>query len=220
MNAFIGNHIRFIVDWGQLLTASLAALGFLMLYFTTRRYRFFLPRTVLAWLAVLALLLPTLTAGLAYAKITSMRAGAAPILARLDALQGQPAPTLRFRHVADGRAASLQDFAGKVILVNLWATWCAPCRSEMPELDRVQRRLAEDGLVVLAISDEEPERLADFLEQNPAAFVSGYVDFFDWVDMGNERPVTFLIDRDGVVRDSFTGPWDEEFFARQVEAYL
>ena len=220
MNEFIGNHIRFIVEWGQLLTGSVIALSLLMLYLVTRRYRFFLPRTALSWLTCLALLVPTLMGGLAFAKITSMKPFAKPILARLDALQGQPAPALRFRHVADRQAGSLTDFGGKVVLVNLWATWCAPCRAEMPELDRLQRQLAEEGLVVLTISDEEPDTLAGYLENNPAAFVSGYVDIFDWVDMGGERPVTFLVDRDGVVRDSFTGPWDAEFFNRQVDRYL
>jgi len=220
MNAFIGNHIRFIVSWGQVVTGVVFVLGVLALYLVTRRHRFFIPRSVAAWLACLAICVPTTVGGLAFARIGGMKAGAAPILAGLDALQGRPAPALLFRHVADGTTASLADFRGRVVLVNLWATWCAPCRTEMPELDRLQRALAADGLVVLAISDEAPGDITAYLAENPATFVSGYVDAFDWVDMGGERPVTFLVDRDGVVRDSFTGPWDQEFFAREVGKYL
>ncbi len=49
---------------------------------------------------------------------------------------------------------------------------------------------------------------------------SGYLEEFPWVDMGSERPVTFLIDRSGVVRDYFTGPWDLDFFSDEIEPYL
>jgi len=63
----------------------------------------------------------------------------------------RPAPVAEFQD-ADGNSVSLLDFGGKVILLNLWATWCAPCVEEMPALDRLQGELGDEGLVVVALS--------------------------------------------------------------------
>src|SRR5712692_342925 len=62
-----------------------------------------------------------------------------------------PVPDLRFVD-GDGRATLLGDFRGRVVLLNLWATWCVPCRREMPALDRLQARLGSDDFVVLPLS--------------------------------------------------------------------
>ena len=63
----------------------------------------------------------------------------------------KPVPELTFLD-ADGNEVTLADFAGDVVVLNLWATWCAPCRREMPSLDRLQAALGEDGLTVIALS--------------------------------------------------------------------
>jgi thiol-disulfide isomerase/thioredoxin len=63
----------------------------------------------------------------------------------------RPAPVAEFQD-ADGKSVSLLDFGGKVVLLNLWATWCAPCVEEMPALDRLQGELGDEGLAVVAVS--------------------------------------------------------------------
>lgn len=63
----------------------------------------------------------------------------------------RPAPVAEFQD-ADGNSVSLLDFADKLVLVNLWATWCAPCVEEMPALDRLQGELGDEGLVVVAVA--------------------------------------------------------------------
>jgi peroxiredoxin len=62
-----------------------------------------------------------------------------------------------------GKAYTLRDLRGKVVLVNFWATWCPPCRREMPDLDKLQTRFAAQGLVVLSISDEDRAKVAPFI---------------------------------------------------------
>jgi peroxiredoxin len=69
-----------------------------------------------------------------------------------------------------GKQWSLKDLRGKVVLVNFWATWCPPCRKEMPDLNALHKRFQGQGLVVLAISDEEEPVVRKFLSENPYDF--------------------------------------------------
>lgn len=77
-----------------------------------------------------------------------------------------PLPPLAFETM-DGQPASLEAFNGKVVVLNLWATWCAPCRKEMPSLDRLQARFKDQPVIVLALSVDRagPERVQAFLEE-------------------------------------------------------
>src|SRR5258708_2223417 len=70
--------------------------------------------------------------------------------------EGKPAPALEAK-LLDGTSFSLHDAAGKVVVINFWATWCAPCRAEMPALDAFYRKHRDEGLVVLAVSMDDPE---------------------------------------------------------------
>src|SRR5262245_55965702 len=70
------------------------------------------------------------------------------------AAQPQPAPAAEFKTAA-GKRLTLADFRGRVVLLNIWATWCGPCRSEMPSLDRLQGQHRNDGLAVLTVSVDD-----------------------------------------------------------------
>lgn len=65
-----------------------------------------------------------------------------------------------------GKTWTLKDLRGQVVLVNFWATWCPPCRSEMPDLDALYKEFKDQGFVVLAISDEEAEKVRPYIEQH------------------------------------------------------
>jgi peroxiredoxin len=69
-----------------------------------------------------------------------------------------------------GKSWTLQSLHGKVVLVNFWATWCPPCRKEMPDLDTLYRKFKDRGLVVLAISDEEIAKVKPFLAERNLSF--------------------------------------------------
>ena len=75
---------------------------------------------------------------------------------------GELAPTLRFRLVETNQEKRLGDYKGKVVILNLWPTWCPPCLEELPELNRLQEKYRSDGLVVVTISDERREPLQRF----------------------------------------------------------
>lgn len=140
-------------------------------------------------------------------------------------VSGKPAPDLRFRLVESDEEAELKDYAGKVVLLNLWATWCPPCLEEMPELNRFQEAYQDQGVVVLTISDEARQHLLEFEREMPLETVSGYLPGnYDWPApydrvMG-ARPTSFVIDRQGIIRSTWPGPRDFEGFVQAVQPYL
>jgi peroxiredoxin len=99
----------------------------------------------------------------------------------------------------NGKTYKLSDLRGKVVLLNFWATWCPPCRREMPDLDKLNARFGKSGLVVLSISDEDKAKVAPFIAS------SGYrpVVLLDPGDVVEKQfhiegiPKTFLFDRSG-----------------------
>jgi thiol-disulfide isomerase/thioredoxin len=132
--------------------------------------------------------------------------------ADLRATDGQIAPPLRLPGV-DGSTQSLADHRGKVLVVTFWATWCEPCRDEMPSLDRLRRRFAGKGLEVLAVNFKEGEpRIREFLEQVPVSFPvlldRDGAAARQW--KVSVLPVTFVTDRDHRVRYVALGEirWD------------
>ncbi len=118
------------------------------------------------------------------------------------ATEGQPAPAMQEK-LLDGATFKLDDNAGKVIIVNLWATWCAPCRAEMPALDAYYRAHRGDGLVMLAISMDDPKDESKVREaMKPFAFPAALARDADIKAYGRvwRLPLTFVIDRQGVLR--------------------
>jgi peroxiredoxin len=99
----------------------------------------------------------------------------------------------------DGNTWTLQNLQGKVVLVNFWATWCPPCRKEMPDLDELSTELKAKGLVVLAISNEEPQKVRAFAAEHRYRFpllldTDGNVSKHFRVE---GIPKTFIYNRDG-----------------------
>jgi cytochrome c biogenesis protein CcmG/thiol:disulfide interchange protein DsbE len=121
-----------------------------------------------------------------------------------------------------GNAERLGDQAGKVVLVNVWATWCGPCRSEMPKLDRLYRDQKDKGLVVFGISNEDAGVQQKYLQQVPVSYplltVKGTVPSL-YTDIAR-YPAVFLIDRSGRLQPA-PGP-DQSFekLEAAVEALL
>jgi cytochrome c biogenesis protein CcmG, thiol:disulfide interchange protein DsbE len=126
----------------------------------------------------------------------------------------------------DGRAFSLQQNAGKVLIVNFWATWCAPCREELPALEAFRLKYRERGLEVLAISLDEPRNLAAVRAAlQPYAFAAALSSQAAYEGYGRiwRLPTTFVIDRDGRLRaDLAPGakPLDAAWLERHVAPLL
>ncbi len=146
-----------------------------------------------------------------------------PIVSELRMLQhrtDQAMPEMTFRRVADDSPVSLTALRGKVVLLNVWATWCGPCIAEMPALEQVQQELSERGLEVVTLSDESREQLTAFFAENPVAATHLYTDALPVEVASSARPKSLLIDRGGVLRDFVFGAHDADFFSAWVEPLL
>jgi cytochrome c biogenesis protein CcmG, thiol:disulfide interchange protein DsbE len=124
----------------------------------------------------------------------------------------------------DGEPVSMESLRGQVVLVNFWATWCAPCRIEMPGFERVYQEKKEQGFVIVGLATDrtgsaDVERfLADRGISFPVAMAAGEITR----EFGGLRgiPTSFLIDRDGRVRHTVTGIFAEPALRMAVNRLL
>lgn len=133
-----------------------------------------------------------------------------------------PAPDIRLTDL-QGRSVAFTDYAGQVILYNAWATWCAPCKEEMPILDAYYQAHQRDGFVVIAIEDGQP-----------VAEVAAYVKALDltfpvWPDLKwvatetfriNGLPTSYVIDRSGIVRQLWHGAMTRDALEQYITPLL
>jgi thiol-disulfide isomerase/thioredoxin len=121
-----------------------------------------------------------------------------------------PAPALALRDLR-GEVRRLEDYRGKVVLVNFWASWCEPCLAEMPSLEDLERRLASRSFAVLAVNFAESEERIEAYLNNYGIKLDVLLD----KDMGASRrwsarilPASFVVDATGIVRYSVLGEAD------------
>ena len=122
-----------------------------------------------------------------------------------------PAFTVR---ALDGHSVRLSDYKGKVVVLDFWATWCAPCRASLPHLNDVQERFSKQGLVVLGISvdDAEPSEIRQFADKLGLKFRMAMADerVLDIYGPIRTIPTTFFINRKGEVTRRVVGYIDSE----------
>ncbi len=148
----------------------------------------------------------------------STAAQAAPVI-------GRPAPLL-VGQTLNGQRFNLAALRGRVVVVNLWATWCGPCREEMPALDAFSRQYAPRGVVVVGLTEDKAQALP-MAQRIMGAFtypaLPAATAQTDGFGMPPSLPVTVIIGPDGVVRTIFsgvTGLLTEETLAALVDPLL
>lgn len=112
----------------------------------------------------------------------------------------------------DGRPQSLAQWRGQVLVVNFWATWCAPCREEMPDLVRAQNEYGAKGLQIVGIAADNADKVQQFAKEiqlNYPALIGGYAAIDLSKELGNSLvalPFTLILDRQGKVAYTHLGP--------------
>lgn len=142
----------------------------------------------------------------------------------LGNLSGQQAPDFVLKS-ASGENLRLSEYRGKVVVINFWASWCGPCRKEMPELDKLYKRYHDVGFTVLAVNmDEQQDTALDMATRLGVTFpvlhdagqsVSRLYDV-------DAMPATVIVDRDGLVRSVHRGfrPGTAEIYQAEVRDLL
>jgi thiol-disulfide isomerase/thioredoxin len=145
--------------------------------------------------------------------LLSIALGLCSATARGQALKpwtGGPAPALELADL-DGAPHRLSDYRGKAVLVNFWATWCEPCRAEMPSIERLRKSMEGKPFTVLAVNVGESSRLArDYAEKLPVRFAVLLDRDGRTTRAWGARvlPASFVVGPDGVIRYSYLGELD------------
>jgi thiol-disulfide isomerase/thioredoxin len=133
----------------------------------------------------------------------------------------QAFPPLSFTLLPSGQSTDLTTYKSKLVILNLWATWCGPCRLEMPELDDVQKEFGPQGLEVIAVSDEDAGTVSKFLQNHHYSFKAGITTSGNtMVNSLDTRPVSILIGRDGKILDMVAGARGYSFFSGWARDHL
>jgi len=199
--------IETLIEKGAWLFPVLALVFAALLFLAIRLPR----RRWLRWLSgiPLALLLAVSLFGFVFSR------GA---LAAIDQRTAQ----LQFERLDGHQAGNIETYRGHVVLLNYWATWCPPCRAEMPDLDRLAANFKDRGLVVLTVSDEKEEKIEKYRgEQGFEALTFATFEDEkpqDWISKQAYagRPTTVVIDREGKVRQLFIGGQSYERFEQAI----
>jgi peroxiredoxin len=137
---------------------------------------------------------------------------------------GQRAPEFELA-LLDGGSVSLEALRGKVVLVNFWATWCAPCEAEMPAMERLYAALRGDGFELLAISvDAERDDVEAFRKRLALTFPIALDPDKRAADayQSHRFPESYLVDRDGTIRARYIGPrdWDAGVYVDHIRRVI
>lgn len=138
-----------------------------------------------------------------------------------------PAPDFTLPDL-DGERVTLSDLRGKVVLLNFWATWCPPCRREIPDLSRIYTAYKDRGLVVLGVSWDNlsKKQIKTFVRNYKVTYPILHGTQSELSEIGKAYrwqgylPTTYLIDRKGYIQEVYVGARNEKFFLKIIKPLL
>ena len=139
--------------------------------------------------------------------------------------RGTPAPGFELQLVGGGTTLALEQLRGKIVLLNFWATWCEPCKDEMPAMERMYRALAGSDFELVAVSVGEDEAVVDEFVNRLGLSFPILLDPSKEVAIAYQAfrfPESLLVGRDGVVLERYVGPkdWDADAYLDRIRRLL
>ena len=139
---------------------------------------------------------------------------------------GMRAPDFTLTEVTTGESVSLSQFRGRPVLINFWATWCGPCRLEMPHLQAAYEQYKDKGFTVLAVDiefDDGPQAVQEFIDELGLTFpivkdVTGTVEVDKYNVLG--YPTSVFVDRNGIIQYVHRGPMTKDFIDEKLKDML
>lgn len=161
------------------------------------------------WLLLGAVTLLAIAAG--YHLAQTERPTETPVASSTSALALMNIPLVD----TQGQVKRLSQWHGRILVVNYWATWCFPCREEMPGFSRLQEKYRDKGVQFVGISIDDAAKIIEFQKDTPVSYpllIGGMTTMTDSAKLGNSRqalPFTVVFDRDGNLAKSKLGRWHE-----------
>ncbi len=148
---------------------------------------------------------------------------ALPNLISAQSVQAKKTPDISLKDLK-GKTVKIADFKGKVVLLNFWATWCAPCLAEIPELIKWQKEYENQGLQIIGITYPPTNRVKtrNFAHRNKINYpiLFGSKETKAMFDSGETMPLTVVIDRDGNIKELIEGVIFAEEFDEKIKPLL
>ncbi|MBU8878771.1 TlpA family protein disulfide reductase [Bacillus sp. FJAT-29790] len=135
--------------------------------------------------------------------------------------KGDKAPEIELVDL-EGHTVKLSDYKGKPILLNFWASWCGPCRIEMPYMEKQYKKYKKDGFEILAVNVTQTEKKRSDVDKFIKDFQLTFTIPLDEKGTASADyeiigyPTSYFIDSDGVIRSKVIGPLDEEFLEKEI----
>jgi len=171
---------------------------------------------------LLAVLVIAVSIGLYFGFRTKRRSGTITMRSFSEGTKVTPAPPFTLTDI-NGQPLRLADYKGKVVLLDFWATWCAPCRSEIPKLVEWQKQYGPQGLQVIGISmDDDAKPVPAFVQQFKIDYpvAVGDAKLADQYGGVFGLPVTFVIGRDGQIYQKHVGGTDLGLLEQEIKQLL
>ena len=222
MRDLIAENAKFVLDYGHYIIVLGILLCLAIVYVLGKGNSYLVPKGVYRKIGAAASLLAMTILILVLVGLGKERSTTGKVLSKFETMVEKEAPSLTFQFVDVDSSSSLESYEGQIVILNFWATWCVPCREEMPVLSQIQDDYADQGVTVITLSDQEREIIHKYGPKTEYSFLSVFNTNIEWLDMrlGTARPVTFFIDRTGVIKGYYTGARDYEFFSERLEEML
>lgn len=135
---------------------------------------------------------------------------------------GVPAKEFITKDLITNKEIKLSSLKGKLVLVNFWATWCPPCRIEIPTFVELKSQYGNQGFEIIGLATESPDKLIQFMNENKINYPVGITNAQTYKDYDDVQsiPTSFLIDKKGIIVKKYTGIQFKTFLEKDIKKYL